>query len=129
MQSLKTSKKGLQKKDSSYIKQLIKRVITSLIPVLDDFKRAVLQIEKDSKGFDKKGVELIYNKFNDSLKSNGLEETKVETGDVFNSDLHEAISQIKTSNENQKGKIIDVIELGYKLGEKTIRYPKVVVGQ
>ena len=104
-------------------------VITSLIPVLDDFKRAGLQIEKDSKDFDKKGVELIFNKFNDSLKSNGLEETKVEIGDVFNSDLHEAITQIKATNENQKGKIIDVIELGYKLGEKIIRYPKVVVGQ
>ena len=104
-------------------------VITSLIPVLDDFKRAVLQIEKDLKEFDKKGIELIFNKFNDSLKSNGLEETKVEVGDVFNPDLHEAISQIKATNENQKGKIIDVIELGYKLGEKIIRYPKVVVGQ
>ena len=122
-------KKRTAKERLELYKTANQEVITSLIPVLDDFKRAVLQIEKDSKGFDKKGVELIYNKFNDSLKSNGLEETKVETGDNFNSDLHEAISQIKASNENQKGKIIDVIELGYKLGEKTIRYPKVVVGQ
>ena len=122
-------KKRTAKERLELYKTANQEVITSLIPVLDDFKRAVLQIEKDSKGFDKKGVELIYNKFNDSLKSNGLEETKVETGDNFNPDLHEAISQIKASNENQKGKIIDVIELGYKLGEKIIRYPKVVVGQ
>ena len=122
-------KKRTAKERLELYKTANQEVITSLIPVLDDFKRAVLQIEKDSKGFDKKGVALIYNKFNDSLKSNGLEETKVETGDNFNSDLHEAISQIKASNENQKGKIIDVIELGYKLGGKIIRYPKVVVGQ
>ena len=122
-------KKRTAKERLDLFKTANQEVITSLIPVLDDFKRAVLQIERDSKGFDKKGVELIYNKFNDTLKSNGLEETKVEVGDVFNPDLHEAISQIKASNENQKGKIIDVIELGYKLGEKIIRYPKVVVGQ
>ena len=122
-------KKRTAKERLDLFKTANQDVITSLIPVLDDFKRAVLQIEKDSKGFDKKGVELIFNKFNDSLKSNGLEETMVEVGDVFNSDLHEAISQIKARNENQKGKIIDVIELGYKLGEKIIRYPKVVVGQ
>ena len=122
-------KKRTAKERLDLFKTANQEVITSLIPVLDDFKRAVLQIEKDINGFDKKGVELIYNKFNDSLKSNGLEEAKVELGDVFNPDLHEAISQIKATNENQKGKIIDVIELGYKLGEKTIRYPKVVVGQ
>ena len=122
-------KKRTAKERLELFKTANQEVITSLIPVLDDFKRAVLQIEKASKGFDNKGVELIYNKFNDSLKSNGLEETKVEVGDVFNPDLHEAISQIKARNENQKGKIIDVIELGYKLGEKIIRYPKVVVGQ
>ena len=122
-------KKRTAKERLDLFKTANQEVITSLIPVLDDFKRAVLQIKKESKGFDKKGVELIYNKFNDSLKSNGLEETKVEIGDVFNPDLHEAISQIKATNENQRGKIIDVIELGYKLGEKIIRYPKVVVGQ
>ena len=122
-------KKRTAKERLDLFKTANQEVLTSLIPVLDDFKRAVLQIEKDINGFDKKGVELIYNKFNDSLRSNGLEEVKVEVGDVFNPDLHEAISQIKATNENQKGKIIDVIELGYKLGEKTIRYPKVVVGQ
>ena len=122
-------KKRTAKERLDLFKTANQEVITSLIPVLDDFKRAVLQIQKESKGFDKKGVELIYNKFNDSLKSNGLEETKVEVGDVFNPDLHEAISQIKATNENQRGKIINVIELGYKLGEKIIRYPKVVVGQ
>ena len=122
-------KKRTAKERLDLFKTANQEVITTLIPVLDDFKRAVLQIEKDSNGFDKKGIELIYNKFNDSLKTNGLEETKIDVGDVFNPDLHEAISQIKATNDNQKGKIIDIIELGYKLGEKIIRYPKVVVGQ
>ena len=66
-------KKRTAKERLDLFKTANQEVITSLIPVLDDFKRAVLQIEKDSKGFDKKGVELIFNKFNDSLKSNGLE--------------------------------------------------------
>ena len=77
----------------------------------------MLQIEKDSKGFDKKGVELFT--INSMIaKIKWFRGNKVEAGDVFNPDLHEAISQIKASNENQKGKIIDVIELGYKLEKK-----------
>ena len=74
------------------------------------------------------GLELIFNKFSDILKTNGLLDLDVNKGDSFDPDLHEAISQIK-SDKKHSGKIIDIIEKGYKLGEKVIRYPKVVIGK
>ena len=74
------------------------------------------------------GLELIFNKLNDVLKTNGLLHLDVNKGDSFDPELHEAISQIKSDKKNS-GKIIDVIEKGYKLGDKIIRFPKVVVGQ
>ena len=73
------------------------------------------------------GFELIYNKFHDILKSNGLSIIDVKNGDVFDSEKHEAITQIKATDKKMVGKIVDVIETGYSLGEKIIRYPKVVV--
>mgnify|MGYP001213861176 FL=1 len=78
---------------------------------------------------DKEGIKLIYNKFNEVLKSNGLNQTEVKIGDLFDAEIHEAITQIPASKEKDKGKIIDIIEVGYQLGEKIIRYPKVVVGK
>ena len=74
------------------------------------------------------GLELIYNKFSDVLKINGLLELNVKKGDSFDPELHEAISQIK-SDKKDSGKIIDIVEKGYKMGDKIIRFPKVVVGQ
>ena len=103
-------------------------VIGSLLPVLDDFSRAIKESKKMKNSADFVGLELIYNKFNDILKANGLLELGVNKGDSFDPDLHEAISQIKTDKKNS-GKIIDVIEKGYKMGDKIIRFPKVVVGQ
>ena len=78
---------------------------------------------------DKEGIKLIYNKFNDVLKNNGLNKTEVKIGDLFDAEIHEAITQIPAQKEKDKGKIIDIVEAGYLLGEKIIRYPKVVVGQ
>ena len=103
-------------------------VMVSLLPVLDDFERASSEIEKskDNEIFD--GILLIKNKLFDSLKSKGLSEIEIKKGDDFNADIHEAITQIPAPNKKMKGKIIDIIEKGYKLGEKIIRYPKVVIG-
>ena len=103
-------------------------VMVSLLPVLDDFERASSEIEKskDNEIFD--GIILIKNKLFDSLKSKGLSEIEIKKGDDFNADIHEAITQIPAPNKKMKGKIIDIIEKGYKLGEKIIRYPKVVIG-
>ena len=104
-------------------------VMVSLLPILDDFDRASAEIEKDNDNEIFKGVLLIKNKLFDSLKSKGLALIEVNKGDEFNADEHEAVTQIPAPSKKMEGKIIDVIEKGYKLGEKVIRYPKVVIGK
>ena len=104
-------------------------VMISLLPILDDFDRASAEIEKDKDNEIFKGVLLIKNKLFDSLKSKGLALIEVNKGDGFNADNHEAVTQIPAPTKDMEGKIIDVIEKGYKLGEKVIRYPKVVIGK
>ena len=104
-------------------------VMVSLLPILDDFDRASAEIEKDNDNEIFKGVLLIKNKLFDSLESKGLALIEVNKGDEFNADDHEAVTQIPAPSKKMEGKIIDVIEKGYKLGEKVIRYPKVVIGK
>ncbi|WP_242093184.1 nucleotide exchange factor GrpE [Aestuariivivens sediminicola] len=104
-------------------------VMSALLPVLDDFDRAYLEISKTKEKELLKGVELIGNKLKGVLEQKGLSLIKVQKGDEFNADNHEAITQIPAPSEDLKGKIIDVIEKGYKLGDKVIRFPKVVIGQ
>ena len=104
-------------------------VIGSLLPILDDFERALKEIEKSDDDNLYKGVELINNKFRETLKSKGLHLMDVKPGDAFDADSHEAITQIPAPEDKLKGKIIDVVEKGYTLGDKIIRYPKVVIGQ
>ena len=104
-------------------------VMISLLPILDDFDRASVEIEKDLENETLKGVLLIKNKLFDSLKSKGLSLVDVKKGDEFNADDHEAVTQIPAPSKEMVGKIIDIIEKGYKLGEKVIRYPKVVIGK
>jgi len=103
-----------------------KDVLSSLVPVLEDFKRAILQEGSNSND---EGINLIYNKFNETLKNQGLIQVEVNIGDTFDVEIHEAISQIPAKEESQKGKIIDIIEGGYKIGDNIITYPKVVVAQ
>ena len=121
-------KKRTTKERIELYKTAGQEVIGSLLPVLDDFSRAIKESKKMKNSADFVGQELIFNKFNDILKSNGLLDLEVNKGDSFDPELHEAISQIKTDKKNS-GKIIDVIEKGYKMGDKIIRFPKVVVGQ
>jgi len=104
-------------------------VMTSLLSILDDFDRAGGEIEKNKDNEIFKGIILIQNKFTEALKSKGLSLIEVKKGDEFSADNHEAVTQIEAPNAKLKGKIIDVIEKGYKLGEKVIRYPKVVIGK
>lgn len=103
-------------------------IIVSMLPVLDDFDRAMKEISKSEDKELVTGVELIQNKFTGALKTKGLQEIEVVQGDAFNADVHEAITQIPAPEEKLKGKIIDVIEKGFTLGDKIIRHPKVVVG-
>jgi len=105
-------------------------VMLSMLPVLDDFERALLHIEEDKEAEElRKGVLLIYNKLLSTLEQKGLSKIEVKKGDTFNADDHEAITQIPAPSEDLKGKILDVVERGYKLGDKVIRFPKVVIGQ
>lgn len=99
-----------------------------MLPVLDDFDRALTEISKSEDKALLQGVELIHEKFKSTLVSKGLEEVEVRKGDAFNADHAEAITQIPAPSEDLKGKIVDVLEKGYKLGDKIIRYPKVVLG-
>ena len=103
-----------------------KDVLSSLVPVLEDFKRAISLEGSDSND---EGINLIYNKFNETLKNQGLIEVEVNVGDIFDAEIHEAISQIPAQKDSQKGKIIDIIQGGYKIGDNIITYPKVVVAQ
>ena len=102
----------------------------AMLPVLDDFERALAHIEDDKEAEElRKGVLLIYTKLLTTLNQKGLEKIETNAGDVFDADMHEAITQIPAPSDDLKGKIVDVVEKGYKLGEKVIRFPKVVIGQ
>jgi molecular chaperone GrpE len=104
-------------------------VLLALLPVLDDFDRAVAEISKSEDENLLKGVTLIHEKLKNTLTSKGLEFVEVRAGDAFNADYAEAITQIPAPTPDLKGKIVDVLEKGYKLGDKIIRFPKVVIGQ
>ncbi|SHJ01528.1 nucleotide exchange factor GrpE [Algibacter luteus] len=105
-------------------------VMKTLLPVLDDFERALTHIEEDKEAEElRKGVLLIYQKLIKTLEQKGLKAMEVNKGDAFNADNHEAITQIPAPSDDLKGKIIDIVEKGYLLGEKVIRFPKVVIGQ
>lgn len=104
-------------------------VMLSILPVTDDFERAMHSIEQ---GMDfeavKEGILLIYNKFKEFNKQNGITEIEAE-GKPFDTDLHEALTKIPAPSEELKGKIIEVIQKGYYLNDKVIRFAKVVVGE
>ena len=102
-------------------------LMVALLPILDDFDRASNAIENENELVT--GFVLIKSKLVDVLKSKGLSQFDVNIGDEFNADIHEAVTQIDAPSKKMKGKIIDIIEKGYKLGEKIIRYPKVVIGK
>ena len=105
-------------------------VMLSLLPILDDFERALSHIEDDKEAEDlRKGVMLIYQKLISTLEIKGLSVIEIAKGDTFNADDHEAVTQIAAPSKKLIGKIIDVVEKGYRLGDKVIRFPKVVIGQ
>ena len=102
-------------------------VIKDILPVLDDFERALQNMEKNGNESDIQGVTLIYNKLKDTLKKKGLEEIEAMDAE-FNTDEHEALTMIPAPEEDKKGKVLDVIQKGYKLNGKVIRFARVVVG-
>ena len=105
-------------------------LMLSLLPVLDDYDRASVQMEKaeDVKAL-KEGFDLIQTKFKQILTSKGLKEMESSVGKVFDAEVQEAITQAPAPNNKMKGKIMDEIEKGYQINDKIIRFPKVVIGQ
>lgn len=104
-------------------------ILVNILPVMDDFERALGSIDeaKDIKAV-KEGIQLIYNKFKEFLKQKGLKEIDAKEKE-FDTDVHEAITKIPAPDEKLKGKVVDVIEKGYYLNDKVIRFSKVVIGE
>ncbi|MGO4707936.1 nucleotide exchange factor GrpE [Chryseobacterium sp. 2TAF14] len=121
-------KKRTSKEKMEFFTYANQEMMVSMLGVLDDFERALKEIAKNGNEADLQGVELIYNKFKSKLTEKGLKVMEVRAGDSFNVDFHEAITQIPAPSEDLKGKIVDVIETGYTLGDKVIRFAKVVTG-
>lgn len=123
-------KKRTSKERIELFKTAGQELMTSLLPIVDDFERALSHIEEDKETLElRKGVELVYQKFYNTLELKGLSRVETKAGDVFDAEIHEAITQIPAPSDKLKGKVIDCVEKGYKLGDKIIRYPKVVIGQ
>lgn len=120
-------KRRTSKERVELFKTANQEVLLAMLPVLDDFDRAIAEIKKTDDNILIQGVELIQEKLKSTLVSKGLEEVEIKAGDAFDADFAEAITQIPAPK--MKGKIVDLIEKGYKLGDKIIRFPKVVIGQ
>lgn len=122
-------KKRTNKEKLDLMATASEKVIVSLLPIIDDFERAIKANENltDAEVM-KDGFNLIYNKLTNLLKHFDVTEIEAK-GEVFDTDLHEAVTHFPASNEEDKGKVIDVTEKGYKIKDKVIRYAKVVVGQ
>jgi len=122
-------KKRTSRERIELFKTASQELMTSLLPIMDDFDRGLSEIKKVKDKELLKGMQLINDKFKNTLTQKGLTEIEVKEGDAFDAEIHEAITQIPAPSDKLKGKVIDAVEKGYKLGEKIIRYPKVVIGQ
>lgn len=122
-------RKRTLKEKSELIRTASEDVLKGIIPVMDDFERGLNAVNtaRDLEAV-KQGMSLIYVRFRDFLIQNGVKEIEALNQD-FNTDFHEAVTKIPAPEESMKGKVVDVIEKGYYLHEKVIRYPKVVVGE
>lgn len=117
------------KEKSEIIKTAAEKTITAILPVLDDMERALLNMQKsDDAQTLREGMELINAKFLKILSQEGLNKIETEGAD-FNTDFHEAIAMIPAPSEDQKGKVLDCVQTGYKLNDKVIRHAKVAVAQ
>lgn len=104
-------------------------MVLAVLPVIDDFERALSSINESTESKDVyEGVELIYNKFKNILSEQGLQEMQ-PVGETFDPDYHEAMTKMQAPSEDQKGKVIDVVEKGYMLNDRIVRHAKVVVGE
>ncbi len=122
-------RKRTLKEKMELIKTGGEEVLLKVLPVMDNFERAIKSLDSASdKNAVKEGIDLIYNNFVDFLSQKGVKEIEA-INKVFDTDLHEALTKIPAPSEDLKGKVIDVIEKGYTLYDKVIRYAKVVIGE
>ncbi|KOH43478.1 nucleotide exchange factor GrpE [Sunxiuqinia dokdonensis] len=122
-------RKRTMKEKMELIKSGGEGVIVNILPVIDDFERALMAFSnmKDDDPL-KQGINLIYSKFKEFLKQNGISEIEAKEKD-FDTDLHEAVTKIPAPKEELKGKVVDVIQKGYLMNDKVIRFSKVVIGE
>ncbi len=122
-------RKRTLKEKAELLKTAGEETIIKILPVMDDFERAINSME-DAKDIEavKHGINLIYIKFKEFLKQQGVSEIDAKE-EEFNTDIHEAVTKIPAPDESLKGKVVEVIEKGYLLNDKVIRYSKVVVGE
>ena len=122
-------RKRTMKERMELLKTANESLLISLLPVVDDFNRANQTLDEDEEESPvKEGIKLIYTKFQDFLKQNGIKEIEAK-GQAFDTDLHEAITKIPAPTKALKGKIVDVVQKGYYLNDKVIRFAKVVIGE
>lgn len=122
-------RKRTLKEKADLIKSAGESIFKELLPLIDDLERAVKAFEaKETEEANVEGIKLVYNKFKDFLKSNGIKLIEALHQD-FDPEIHEAVTKFPAEDEKMKGKVIDVIENGYYLNDKIIRYAKVVVGE
>lgn len=122
-------RKRTMREKMELIKTASEDTLVSILPVIDDFERAIKAMENVTEVVPvKEGVVLIYNKFNETLAQKGLKPIDAQNQE-FNTDLHEAITKIPVPDESLKGKVVDVIQKGYMLQDKVVRFAKVVVGE
>lgn len=121
-------KKRTLKEKLDLMRTAAQDTMVAMLPVLDDFNRAKKASEESEVENFSEGVSLVYQKLNNTLQAKGLE-MMVSTGEVFDPEKHEAITEIPAPNEDMVGKVIDTVESGYILKDKIIRYAKVVVGK
>lgn len=122
-------RKRISKEKAELIKSGGENVLVNLLPVIDDFERALNSFNNVSDNDSmKQGIILIYNKFSYFLKQNNVKEIEALNMD-FNIDLHEAVTKIPAPNESLQGKVVDVIQKGYLLNDKVIRFAKVIIGE
>jgi molecular chaperone GrpE len=122
-------RKRTLKERMELLKTANESLLISLLPVIDDFDRALQTMHSvEEESHVKDGVNLIYNKFQEFLRQNGVKEIDAQ-GQDFDTDLHEAIVKIPAPTVNLKGKVVEVVQKGYYLNDKVIRFPKVVIGE
>jgi molecular chaperone GrpE len=122
-------RKRTLKEKMELIKSAGENILNNILPIIDDFERAMKAMENATEvGPVKDGIDLIYKRFSDFLKTNGVKEIDAKEKD-FDTDMHEAITKIPSPSEELKGKVVDVIQKGYTLNDKVIRFSKVVIGE